>query len=170
MDKSVNVKGQKQRKLVLSLLLACVMMLALPILAMAAVPASAPSNIHTTYVGGSSVTIAWDKVTDATSYKVYVDGTLKKTVGDVSSTTISGLTTETAYAITMKASNADGDSSASSAVNFTTTNASLNLSFDMSSMFSYAQMIIDCLMPVIYITLGIALGFIVIRALKSAFS
>jgi hypothetical protein len=31
-------------------------------------------------------------------------------------------------------------------------------------------MIIDVLMPVLYITLGVALGFIVIRALKSAFN
>lgn len=46
----------------------------------------------------------------------------------------------------------------------------LVLNFDMAQLFQYAQMIIDVLMPVIYITLGIALGFMVIRALKSAFS
>ena len=47
---------------------------------------------------------------------------------------------------------------------------SLTLNFDLSQMFQWAQMIIDVLMPVLYITLGVSLGFIVIRALKSAFN
>lgn len=46
----------------------------------------------------------------------------------------------------------------------------LQLNFDISQMFTWAQMIIDVMMPVIYITLGIAIGFLVIRALKSAFN
>lgn len=50
------------------------------------------------------------------------------------------------------------------------TEAALSLDFDLSQMFEYAQLIIDVLMPVLYITLGVSLGFIVIRALKSAFN
>lgn len=46
----------------------------------------------------------------------------------------------------------------------------LVLNFDMTQLFQWAQMIIDVMMPIIYITLGIALGFMVIRALKSAFN
>jgi hypothetical protein len=48
--------------------------------------------------------------------------------------------------------------------------AALVLDFDTNSMFTYAQLIVDALLPVMYIILGIALGFIIIRALKSAFS
>ncbi len=51
-----------------------------------------------------------------------------------------------------------------------TTGSALTLDFDLSQMFEYAQLIIDVMMPVLYITLGVALGFIVIRALKSAFN
>jgi hypothetical protein len=47
---------------------------------------------------------------------------------------------------------------------------SLALNFSVDSMFTYAQIMIDALLPVVYITLGISLGFIIIRALKSAFS
>lgn len=53
---------------------------------------------------------------------------------------------------------------------FATTPTGLTLNFDMSKMFEWAQMIIDIMMPVLYIVLGVALGFIVIRALKSAFA
>ena len=45
----------------------------------------------------------------------------------------------------------------------------LEVNFDVTKMFTWAQTIIDALMPAIYVTLGIGLGFIVIRALKSAF-
>ncbi|NDL67702.1 hypothetical protein [Anaerotalea alkaliphila] len=44
------------------------------------------------------------------------------------------------------------------------------LNFDPSQMFVWTQSIIDMMMPVVYITLGISLAFIIIRALKSAFS
>lgn len=53
---------------------------------------------------------------------------------------------------------------------FATQTPQLLANFDISGLFQYAQVIIDALMPVIYVTLGIALGFVVIQALKNAFS
>lgn len=55
-----------------------------------------------------------------------------------------------------------------SLLNLATT--SLQINFNLESLFQYAQIIIDALMPVLYVTLGLALGFVVVRALKSAFS
>lgn len=46
----------------------------------------------------------------------------------------------------------------------------LQLEFNMEELFTYAQLIIGVMMPILYITLGISLGFLVIRALKGAFS
>lgn len=46
----------------------------------------------------------------------------------------------------------------------------LTFQFDPQAMFAWTQMMLDALMPVLYITLGISLAFIIIRALKSAFS
>lgn len=46
---------------------------------------------------------------------------------------------------------------------------SLALNFNMTELFSWAQMILDCLMPVLYVTLGVSLAFIIANALKSAF-
>lgn len=44
------------------------------------------------------------------------------------------------------------------------------INFEPSQMFTYSNVIISCLMPVVYITAGLSLGFTVIYALKSAFS
>lgn len=129
-----------------------------------------PANVSVKSITGSGAVITWDSVEGATGYKVYLDGTLKKTVGNVTSTVISGLNPETSYFVTVTAINDDGESTESNAVDFTTTSSSVSVNFDMASLFQYAQMIIDVLMPVVYITLGISLGFIVIRALKSAFN
>ncbi len=46
----------------------------------------------------------------------------------------------------------------------------LSLNFNMSEMFSWTQMILDVMLPVLYITLGVSLAFIIIRALKQAFN
>ena len=43
------------------------------------------------------------------------------------------------------------------------------LNFDVTAMFSWAQTIISALMPVVYITMGLGLGFLIINALKQAF-
>jgi hypothetical protein len=48
--------------------------------------------------------------------------------------------------------------------------SSLEIDFDVTAMFSWAQTIISALMPVVYVTMGIGLGFLIIRALRSAFN
>lgn len=52
----------------------------------------------------------------------------------------------------------------------TPTTPTLTLDFDFSTMFSWAQNILNVMMPVVYITMGVSLAFIIIRALKAAFS
>jgi hypothetical protein len=51
----------------------------------------------------------------------------------------------------------------------TTTTPQLKINFDTAQMFTWAQTMIDAMMPVVYIIMGVALGFVVIRAFKSAF-
>lgn len=46
----------------------------------------------------------------------------------------------------------------------------LDINFDTAQMFAWAQTIITAMMPVLYIIMGVGLGFIVIRAFKSAFN
>lgn len=46
----------------------------------------------------------------------------------------------------------------------------ITINFEPSQMFTYSNVIIDCLMPVVYITAGLSLGFTVIYALRGAFS
>lgn len=45
----------------------------------------------------------------------------------------------------------------------------LSINFDVTQMFTWAQTIINALTPVLYVTLGISLGFLIIRSLRSAF-
>ena len=45
----------------------------------------------------------------------------------------------------------------------------LTFNFDPSEMFSWTNTMLSALMPVLYITLGISLAFIIINALKYAF-
>lgn len=51
-----------------------------------------------------------------------------------------------------------------------TETTSLAFNFEATEMFSWANMMLDAMMPVVYITLGISLAFIIIAALKAAFS
>lgn len=46
----------------------------------------------------------------------------------------------------------------------------ININFEPTQMFTYSNVIIECLMPVVYITAGLSLGFTIIYSLKSAFS
>ena len=50
------------------------------------------------------------------------------------------------------------------------TTPTLDINFDVSEMFSWAQTIINAMLPVVYIIMGVALGFLIIRAFKSAFN
>lgn len=52
----------------------------------------------------------------------------------------------------------------------TTSGSQIVIDFDPSQMFVYSNVIIQCMMPVVYITAGLSLGFTVVYALKSAFS
>lgn len=50
------------------------------------------------------------------------------------------------------------------------TTPSLDIAFDVAECFSWAQTIISAMLPVVYITMGVSLGFLIIRAFKSAFN
>lgn len=50
------------------------------------------------------------------------------------------------------------------------TTPSLDIQFDVAECFSWAQTIISAMLPVVYITMGVSLGFLIIRAFKSAFN
>ena len=52
---------------------------------------------------------------------------------------------------------------------FASTTTELAFEFDPSSMFTWTNTMLTALMPVLYITLGISLAFIIINALKYAF-
>ena len=68
--------------------------------------------------------ISWDEATDniaVTGYNIYVDGVLNKTVGNVLTTTISGLDANTLYSIQVSALDAAGnEGTLSTGVNMTT--------------------------------------------------
>ncbi len=49
------------------------------------------------------------------------------------------------------------------------TGGTLTFNFDPAEMFSWTNTMLAALMPVLYITLGISLAFIIINALKYAF-
>jgi hypothetical protein len=46
---------------------------------------------------------------------------------------------------------------------------SMSFSINMTEIFSYASMIVNALMPVVLVTGGIALGFVVVGKIISAF-
>jgi chitinase len=84
---------------------------------------SAPSNLRSTGVTSSSVSLAWNASTDnvaVTGYDVYRGSTLADTVTGTSAT-VSGLSASTAYTFTVRAKDAAGNmSAASSSVSATT--------------------------------------------------
>lgn len=51
----------------------------------------------------------------------------------------------------------------------TTTVSALTIDFDVAAMFSWTQIIISALMPIVYVLMGIGLGFLIINNLKNAF-
>ena len=58
----------------------------------------------------------------------------------------------------------------SNASETTASTPSLDITFDVAECFSWAQTIISAMLPVVYITMGVSLGFLIIRAFKSAFN
>jgi hypothetical protein len=83
-----------------------------------AVPFNAPSDLHSTSTTSSSVSLAWTKVAGATDYIVSqgkgADPRTSKHVGDVSSTSFTGLSAGTAYTYDITAVKADSTTSAAS--------------------------------------------------------
>ena len=45
----------------------------------------------------------------------------------------------------------------------------ISINFDINQMFTFANIIIEALMPVVYITAGLGIGFLIINSLKAAF-
>ena len=66
--------------------------------------------------------------------------------------------------------NEKGGKIMSKVITLLSSSTSLEIDFDVTAMFSWAQTIISALMPVVYVTMGIGLGFLIIRALRSAFN
>lgn len=46
---------------------------------------------------------------------------------------------------------------------------SLDINLDLAEMFTWAETIVNVMMPIVYITMGIGLGFLIINALRRAF-
>lgn len=78
-----------------------------------------------------------------------------KKVSALSMTAKTGITT----ACAMPAFATEGDASA----------AGIAINFDIKQMFTFANIIIEALMPVVYITAGLGIGFLIINSLKAAF-
>lgn len=83
-----------------------------------------------------------------------------KKVSALSMTAKTGITTAViTTACAMPAFAAEGDTSA----------AGIAINFDIKQMFTFANIIIEALMPVVYITAGLGIGFLIINSLKAAF-
>jgi hypothetical protein len=82
-------------------------------------PPSAPSGLHATSVGATSVTLAWSASTDnvgVAAYDLYAGGSVVATVsGSATTATVSNLSASTGYTFTVKARDAAGNVSAASA-------------------------------------------------------
>ena len=50
-----------------------------------------------------------------------------------------------------------------------TPGSGIAIDFDVTEMFKFANIIISSLMPVVYITAGLGIGFLIINSLKNAF-
>ena len=84
---------------------------------------AAPTGLAASAHTQTAITLGWTKSPGATAYKVQVDSGAVTTLGDVATHTFSGLTTDTAYTLKVIASNAGGDSSATSVSARTLVNA-----------------------------------------------
>ena len=80
----------------------------------------APSSLSSSNVTATSASISWSSVTNATAYKLYLDGTLKD--GNITSPNynLSGLVGETTYSVSVSAVTPAGESAKSSPLSITT--------------------------------------------------
>lgn len=87
---------------------------------------SVPTNITQGLTDNSSIGVTWDASTDnvgVTGYKVYVDGVLTQTLGVTTQTTLTGLSANTTYVVTVSAFDEAGNNSDESTdVDMTTAN------------------------------------------------
>ncbi|WP_239124200.1 cellulase family glycosylhydrolase [Rhizocola hellebori] len=89
-------------------------------------PPTVPGNVRVTGVTSSSVTLAWNASTDnvaVTGYEIFQGATLANTVAGTSST-VTGLSANTAYTFTVRARDAAGNRSAASTSVTATTSGS----------------------------------------------
>ena len=85
----------------------------------AAPPLTAPANVRQTGATFTSVTVAWDAVSGATSYSVFTNAS-SWTSATGTSATLNGLTAGTTYSITVRAHGPSGTSPLSTPVNAST--------------------------------------------------
>lgn len=75
-------------------------------------PPSAPTDLAASSITDTTVTLTWTAATDnvaVTGYRVLVDSEIASTIGNVTTTTVSGLTAETEYSMTVQARDAAGN-------------------------------------------------------------
>ncbi|WP_340067298.1 fibronectin type III domain-containing protein, partial [Ascidiimonas aurantiaca] len=80
-------------------------------------PPSAPDTLTADTVTATGVTLSWNAATDnagVTGYKVYQDGVLHATLGNMTTYSVQGLTGSTAYSFTVTALDGAGNESAAS--------------------------------------------------------
>ncbi|MGB3465025.1 MAG: fibronectin type III domain-containing protein, partial [Cyclobacteriaceae bacterium] len=80
---------------------------------------AAPSGLSAGSIGDNSFSVSWSAVSGAASYSVNVDGSVSTVSG--TSTTVSGLTAGTSYAVSVRANCASGSGPFSSAITVSTT-------------------------------------------------
>ncbi|MDE2946147.1 MAG: fibronectin type III domain-containing protein [Chloroflexota bacterium] len=73
---------------------------------------AAPTDLATSGITQTSITLTWTKSTTATGYKVQVGSGTVTTLGNVATYTFSGLDAGTSYTLKVSATNAGGDSAA----------------------------------------------------------
>ncbi|SNY94077.1 fibronectin type III domain-containing protein [Flagellimonas pacifica] len=89
---------------------------------------STPTNLSSSGNTDTTADLSWDAATDnigVTNYKVFKDGNLEATLGNVTNYQVTGLTASTTYSFTVSALDAaDNESTPSTAVSVTTDSAS----------------------------------------------
>jgi len=136
-------------------------------LALAAAPATAPSNLQLVSKTSSTVSMSWEAVSGATKYCVY-EGATKKGESLTTTFTDGGLTAATEYAYTVKAANNDGEGPASAVLNVTTLAAPDGLSIPLTTteIVNGATTTFNSLWPVIAFLGGISLAFAIAGRVK----